>query len=163
MKNNKKLLLLTLFVFVSTSLFADWKEKAESWTRGEADALKSKQLSKYEFPTSASLPSGASGAIGSVNDALGSADSLGLGGGLGDYIDSAQGAMSMLNNDMYTKLLTQTGLQVLAGADSAMLGVCYEKSWDFTVPELELPDINIYPCITMGGGFDVVVFCSSLP
>lgn len=160
--------LLVLFLIPSLALSAtqqdvrSWKGQYDVWNKVDADKLLQEQYTKYDFTKNLSLGSDITNAVGKANDLLDLADSFGLDSMTGGAISQGKSMLSMVNNETYQRLLIDTGLQILGGADNALLGICYEGGIG-GFSGIEMPSIKINPCIKFGIGFDGYDVCGSLP
>lgn len=152
----------TALLLFSISANADWKEAAKNWNKYDADKLLQEKYSQYELNGSVGGSSSGSSTVGKINGVLDKASSFGLDKYLGGAIGDAKSMVNMVSGTMYQDLLMSTGLDLLGGADSALLGVCYEKSIDWSLPNIKIPDIKIDPCIKFKTGGEVDM-CKALP
>lgn len=149
-------------ILFNISLYADWKDTAKNWNKYDADKILQEKYQQYDI-TNLTLPDKVTDTQGKINGVLDKASSFGLDKYLGGAIGDAKSMVNMVDNELYQNLIMSTGLQLLGGADSALLGVCYEKTIDWSMPEIKMPDIKIDPCIKFNAGFDGVDMCGALP
>ena len=147
-----------LLPLLASGLFADWKDEAKNWNKKDADKVLQEKYKKYDI-SNASLGGKVDGTVNKIDGLLDKAGDYGLDKYLGGAIGDAQSMLSMVNNDMYQDLLMKTGMEILAGADAALLGVCYDKTFNWPNVHFAMPEID--PCIKFKvGGTDI---CRNAP
>lgn len=165
-KTSKSIFLLLLCSCIGNAGSLDWKDTAKNWNKFDADKIIAEKREQYNPIGGFSLGSNVTSAVSSANNLLNQASSYGLDKYTGGAIGKAQSMLSMVNDANYQSLIMNTGLQLLGGADSALLGVCYEKTIDFSFPSISMPDIKIDPCVKFdvgSGGTDVCSLAPDIP